>query len=318
MGLIVQSWVRNEWALWASRLALFSIQLFFVGFILHRFQLISTPLALGLLAFAGALAVLGGVLACIAFVQIWKNGGRGGLRGTFAVLVALLVLALPASYLSRATSLPRINDISTDLVDPPSIMEVDREHITGGFLVARRDGPRADLQQAGYPDLQPVIVSRSVAAAFDAARTIVKREGLQIVLEIPPKSGRSAGLIQAIDETLLMGFRDDVVIRVRPQGARVRIDVRSASRYGQHDFGRNAQRIREISRQLKARLDFALPASLEDDDDLSAKTATKKVKRRKRVTRVKRLPSPRVRKKRRRRSRSNVQRGQSQTTGRQE
>ena len=41
-------------------------------------------------------------------------------------------------------------------------------------------------------------------------------------------------------------MRDDVVIRLRPSGNRVTIDVRSASRYGTHDFGSNAQRVRRL------------------------------------------------------------------------
>ena len=43
-----------------------------------------------------------------------------------------------------------------------------------------------------------------------------------------------------------MGFRDDVVVRIRPDGSGSRIDVRSSSRYGTFDFGSNAQRIRAL------------------------------------------------------------------------
>ena len=43
-----------------------------------------------------------------------------------------------------------------------------------------------------------------------------------------------------------MGFRDDVVIRVRPAPDGARVDVRSASRYGRHDLGTNAARIRSL------------------------------------------------------------------------
>ena len=37
--------------------------------------------------------------------------------------------------------------------------------------------------------------------------------------------------------------RDDVAIRIRPISGGARLDIRSASRYGQRDFGANAQRI---------------------------------------------------------------------------
>ena len=45
-----------------------------------------------------------------------------------------------------------------------------------------------------------------------------------------------------------MGFRDDVVIRISPLGKGTRVDVRSASRFGTHDFGANASRIRACLR----------------------------------------------------------------------
>ena len=43
-----------------------------------------------------------------------------------------------------------------------------------------------------------------------------------------------------------MGFRDDVMIRVTPIGQGTRLDMRSASRFGTHDLGANASRIRSL------------------------------------------------------------------------
>ena len=46
--------------------------------------------------------------------------------------------------------------------------------------------------------------------------------------------------------TPLMGFRDDIVIRVSAVGGGSRIDLRSASRFGSHDLGANASRLRSL------------------------------------------------------------------------
>jgi hypothetical protein len=43
-----------------------------------------------------------------------------------------------------------------------------------------------------------------------------------------------------------MGFRDDVVVRIRPAPGGARVDARSASRYGRSDLGANARRIRAL------------------------------------------------------------------------
>src|SRR5262249_49173071 len=58
--------------------------------------------------------------------------------------------------------------------------------------------------------------------------------------------GRRDGYIEAVARTLIMGFRDDVAIRVRAVGQGARIDIRSASRYGRHDFGTNAARVKAL------------------------------------------------------------------------
>jgi hypothetical protein len=43
-----------------------------------------------------------------------------------------------------------------------------------------------------------------------------------------------------------MGFRDDIVVRIRPAPDGARVDARSASRYGRGDLGVNARRIRAL------------------------------------------------------------------------
>ena len=49
---------------------------------------------------------------------------------------------------------------------------------------------------------------------------------------------------------------------VRQIGLETFVDMRSASRYGSHDFGRNASRIKEFYTELQARLEAAVPAAI--------------------------------------------------------
>ena len=51
----------------------------------------------------------------------------------------------------------------------------------------------------------------------------------------------------------MMGFTDDVVIQVKGDDAHAIIDVRSVSRYGMHDLGANAARIRKLFEEVTAR-----------------------------------------------------------------
>jgi uncharacterized protein (DUF1499 family) len=60
---------------------------------------------------------------------------------------------------------------------------------------------------------------------------------------VTPRGGQREGRIEAVARTPVMGFREDVAIRIRAIERGARVDVRSASRYGSHDFGSNARRI---------------------------------------------------------------------------
>jgi uncharacterized protein (DUF1499 family) len=54
-----------------------------------------------------------------------------------------------------------------------------------------------------------------------------------------------------------MGFPADVTIRMRPLAGQTRVDVRSVSRIGRHDYGSNAQRIEKFAAEIQAQLDAA-------------------------------------------------------------
>jgi uncharacterized protein (DUF1499 family) len=57
-----------------------------------------------------------------------------------------------------------------------------------------------------------------------------------------------AGIVEATATTFWFGFKDDVVVRVRPAASGVGslVDVRSVSRVGVSDLGANARRIGEF------------------------------------------------------------------------
>ena len=65
--------------------------------------------------------------------------------------------------------------------------------------------------------------------------------GLEVVF-----ADKSRGRIEATDTTFWFGFKDDVAIRIRAEGAGSVVDIRSVSRVGQSDLGKNAERIGQI------------------------------------------------------------------------
>ena len=59
-----------------------------------------------------------------------------------------------------------------------------------------------------------------------------------------------AGTLEAVDTTTIMGFKDDIVIRISREGDSSIIDLRSVSRVGVSDLGANAKRIRAFKAQF--------------------------------------------------------------------
>ena len=57
-------------------------------------------------------------------------------------------------------------------------------------------------------------------------------------------SSREEGRIEATDTTAWWGFKDDIVIRIVAEGNGSKLDIRSMSRVGKSDLGKNAERVR--------------------------------------------------------------------------
>jgi uncharacterized protein (DUF1499 family) len=248
---------------WTPRLGLFGGALLISGVLLHRLFGMSTPIALNLIKVSAVVASISLLIGAVALIDIWRRG-RSGLAGTLiGMAVALAMLAWPVAFLPAFTSLPPINDVSTDLEAPPRFVALAKSRSNDG------NGPEfpkerfARLQAAAYPDLKPLLVNRSSEEAFQLALDAVKRLKFQLVAEQPPelRPVPRPGWIEAVDRTLVFGFYDDVVIRIDGDRQRARIDVRSASRYGRHDLGSNAERTRRILRELQTRVEETVPSA---------------------------------------------------------
>jgi uncharacterized protein (DUF1499 family) len=70
--------------------------------------------------------------------------------------------------------------------------------------------------------------------------------GWQVIEAVPPGGRIGTGRLEAVDRTFLLKLPDDITVRLRPRADGTRIDIRSASRFGSHDLGVNAARIRSF------------------------------------------------------------------------
>jgi len=209
---------------------------------------------LGVWPFVVGFALMGGaILDALAAIVVGVMAGMRTQRwgvALAAIGVALAALVLPLFIVLPAIRFPPIHDITTDPDDPPSFDEALLKLRKPSDSPPAYDGPDAATQQRrAYPDVQPVVVNAPVSRAFDAALDVAREHGWQVVA-----TDRAAGRIDAIASTFWFGFKDDVVIRLRPQDAVTRIDMRSKSRVGVGDLGANARRIRLFVSALRDRL----------------------------------------------------------------
>lgn len=247
--------------LWARRMALFFVQLLILTVLLHRFGSLATPAALNLLTVSIGGLVLAIIVALVGIVRIWFGGQMGAGAAFAAIAIALIGLALPLYYLSQFFLLPRLNDVETTPRQPMQFSQLAAQRPADANRIVEPDLTAAELQEKAYPDLRPMELERSVTETFDIVHEAVKRIGWTIVLNEPP--GEQPGRIEATDRTMVMGFTDDALIRVTGDDTRAFIDVRSVSRYGLHDLGANADRIRALFAEVKAALEKGEKTGLE-------------------------------------------------------
>ena len=234
----------SKLAAWSGRFALFSLAVVVMSIIIVRSGFLEIVPALATFGAALIFAALAILLAFASFVTIWRQG-LGGLRySILGLLLGLLLLAYPGYLGYRASKLPMIADITTDTANPPRFDVLARLRPRGssaypGAAVARQ-------QQAAYPDIGPLEVDAPIKLVYDMTLALVSKRKWHVVDARAPTPGRREGDIEAVARTLIMGFRDDVAIRFTAAGGGTRVDVRSASRYGLHDFGANAKRVRAL------------------------------------------------------------------------
>ena len=238
---------------WSQRLAVFALFVAGVAVLLSRVHAADPPAALTVFAAALIIAAFALVLAGAAASIIWRSGLSGAGHALLGFVLAAGLIAYPAYLAALAFALPKINDVSTDLASPPAFLSSARGRAAGaGVEPQPPDSAARAAERAAYPDLQTLKVQMDALAAYRLSLSVATDLGWRIVDLMPPSpAGGGAATIQAVDRTPVFGFPSDVVIRIRPGATSTAIDVRAVSRFGRHDFGAGAARIRKFIAGIK-------------------------------------------------------------------
>ncbi len=247
-------------AIWARRIALFSLAATLIAVIIVRSGALEIVPALSTLAGALFLALIAMLLAFAAGIVNWRHGIGGGRHAVTALLIGAALIAYPVYLGVRASRLPAIYDITTDPIDPPQFDAIARLRPRDANPITYAGLYAAEQQHAAYPDIEPDDTTATPQDAYAAAMKVITKRKWRVVDSRAPQGplprvidARASqagtvrdGIIEAVARTPILGFRDDVVVRIRPTVDGARIDVRSASRYGRHDLGTNAKRVRSL------------------------------------------------------------------------
>lgn len=243
-------------ATWARNLAVFAVVAVVVSIIIVRFDFLEMKPALATLFGGLAISALSILFGLAGFAAIWQNGSRGMARILLAFLIDGAILAYPAYQALLYRKLPAIHDITTDPIDPPRFDALSRLRTGDGTNTAVYAGLySAEQQRQFYPDIEPIELEIPVDRAYAIARQLVIKRKWTVIDEREPQPPRRMGRIEAVARTPIMGFREDISIRVVPDGDDSRVDIRSASRYFESDLGSNAARVTKFIDDLNTAAD---------------------------------------------------------------
>lgn len=191
------------------------------------------------------LVLLGSIVMGIVAI---KNGLA---KNRNLLIVALALSLVPIAFMTpqmiKGRSAPPIHDISTDTVNPPQFDKVVQLRKAAHAINPLKYGEGepsvkayAAIQKKYYPQVKTLHTQLSVADATVHARDVLAAQGLHIVNVDADK-----GIVEAVATSRWFGFKDDLVVRIKPEdsGAGSIVDVRSVSRVGISDLGVNAHRI---------------------------------------------------------------------------
>ncbi len=243
-------------ASWARNLAVFAVVAVVVSIIIVRFGFLEMKPALATFLGGLAIAALSILFGLAGFAAIWQNGSRGMARILLAFLIDGAILAYPAYLGLQYRKLPAIHDITTDPIDPPRFEALARLRTGDGANPAVYAGLySAEQQRQFYPDIEPIELEISVDRAYAIALQLVNKRKWLVIDERAPQPPRRIGRIEAVARSPIMGFREDISIRVVPDGDDSRVDIRSASRYFESDLGSNAARVTKFIDDLNTAAD---------------------------------------------------------------
>jgi uncharacterized protein (DUF1499 family) len=227
---------------WLGLIALVFLMIAGPGYRLHLWTL-----AVGLQILIPAALFVG--IAGVIFSLVGFIRPEGRVLALLGFIMSVIAAGIPVYETNLAKNSP-IHDVSTDTTNPPQFSAVVSMRVAGvGEKInpTTYDAQTAELQRKTYSDIGPLHLDVPPAQAFERALAAANNLGWDVVASDPPQT-----CFEATATTFWFGFKNDIAVRIIPEGSGSRVDVRSLSRIGQSDVGMNARTVRSYLHKLKS------------------------------------------------------------------
>ena len=239
----------SKWAIWARRFGSLALPLAIIPVLLHREKMVSTNDFQIIEIVAIAVALLALFLALGAFARLWVTGDQGWGKAVVGFVLSLVCLAPVAFLMFEAVRYPPVSDVTTDFARPPGLVS----QVVSSPPTAEQ---RAAIELA-FPNARDRTYPIEASQMYALISSLAEQRGWEQRARREPQTPLAEGQLNSVSMTLL-GWRDEVAVRVQgdPQGSIV--SMRSASLHAGPDFGENGRRIEEFLVALDERVTLML------------------------------------------------------------
>jgi uncharacterized protein (DUF1499 family) len=217
---------------WSVRISLLAVLLLVLGPLLAFIGVLPglpASLAFALAGLVGFVGLVAGIVTAL------RGGMRPGVVAMVLGAACLLTVVLPVF---TAGGRPPINDIATDLEAIPAFTHAAGLPENRGRDLAYPEAFKPLVKQF-YPRLGPMRLEVPPDVLFEQALAVARAQPRWEVTHVDAQ----ARTFEGVARTRIFNYRDDFIVRVRPEGTGSRMDMRSKSRVGRGDLGANAKRI---------------------------------------------------------------------------
>lgn len=216
----------------------------------HKFSWLGFKPAFGLFA----LTLLASLLIVVVSLFFLIKGGVSSSGINTRLFLPLVLCALPVIVIVMIVGgglrAPKIHDISTRLEPPLQFENAQSLRAKDENSLAPASAQVQALQVLHYPHVKPLQLSADGNEVFDQAISVAQAMGWSIT-----HTDAVNLRFEAIEETRIFGFKDDILVDLDYREGLTTVDLRSVSRVGLSDLGANAARITQFLETLKNRVE---------------------------------------------------------------